>query len=1172
MAREGLAIWILLVGAVCGMGQTTGGLTARLVNAEGAPAAAGLQIELVLAGGTRAYAVQTTQVDGTLIFPAVPPGDYELRTTGHQVLRGRLHVFVAQDTDLGIIALDSKAESDAASASVVEPTATAEVAALLTREQVEQLPVLDRNPPQLVSAVPGAGINSRSPTFSNGVRPGYTVVTLDGVNILDEFDRSGIDSAADRPLLDQVAEVAIVSANPSAGYGFGYPQVVLLTPSGTSHYHGSLYWQNRNSHFAANNWFNNRDGVARPFLNKNNFGGSFGGPLAKDRLIFYLNYEDAHASQQSRVNRTIFTEDARSGIYTYQDATRAVHKVNVLQAAGAQPDSAIRTLLQSVPGPALINNYLAGDSRSDLLRNTAGYSYNLGAESGIHNMSAKMDWLPALRHSFSVTYFLQRTSTGQPGLSNDFAPRAKVANVADADLFSLKWRWHAGPWTIETSGGRNGYSNVVDTSENFGAFLLTIPLISNPVNLQLPYGRYGTTWNVSSIATRVTGRHLIQVGYQWQASRSEPFDRFNVKPTCTAGVNSSLPGLPISAFPGMAPAELSSANALLALLAGSLTNCYQAFNVPNRTSGFVPGAENHGNFFWGVHAVFVEDQWRINPKLTLSLGLRYEIPTVVDVTNSLLLPVTQSNLGATLASNLSLDFSGAGTGRQPYRADRNNAAPRVGLAFRLDAAGKTIFRAAYGLSYVEDVSAPLMLIGLVNEGLHRIVLTGRSLPVSAGQPTIAAPVFQLPVTLAANYQSDSTQAVVLPDPGLRTPYIQQWTAGIERRFAQAAVEVRYVGNHAIGLLRGIDENQLALRENGFLDDFQRAATNGRLALQATGVYNPEYNPSIPGSSPLSIFPKLVGGGILTNPTVQSYLVTGQPAALAALYQVNRLNGPLSFFPNPYAYQTWLLGNHDQSSYDSLQIEVHTRRRGHFLTASYAYSKVLSNTAGSSASRLEPFLDINNPSLDRARAAFDQTHAFKLAGVWDLPLGKGHSLNCRPLEPVIGGWSLSAVVLVQSGAPFSILSGRATLTLATSNAAADSALTKTDLDRIVAFRQTGNGPSMIAASAIGPDGRGVAPDGQAPFSGQVFTNPRADSLGSLQRRMFNGPATILPVLALGKTARIGERQSVELRLEAVNAFNRPNWIVSDQSINSVTFGKITTAMDSRIVQFNLHYRF
>jgi hypothetical protein len=548
------------------------------------------------------------------------------------------------------------------------------------------------------------------------------------------------------------------------------------------------------------------------------------------------------------------------------------------------------------------------------------------------------------------------------------------------------------------------------------------------------------------------------------------------------------------------------------------------------------------------------------------------MPTVVDVSNSLLLPVTQSNARATLTSNFNLDFSGAGTGREPYRTDRNNAAPRAGLAFRADEAGKTILRAGYGLSYIEDVSAPLMLIGLVNEGLHRIVLTGRSLPVSAAPPTIAAPVFQLPVTLAANFQSDSTQAVVLPDPGLRTPYVQQWTAGIERRFAWATFEARYAGNHAVGLLRGIDENQVVLRESGFLDDFQRAAANGRLALQATGVYNPAYNASIPGSSPLTVFPKLVGGGTLTNPTVQSYLITGQPAGLAALYQVNRLNGPLSFFPNPYAYQTWLLGNHDQSSYNALQIEARTQGRGHFLTASYTYSKVLSNTAGSSASRLEPFLDINNPGLDRARAAFDQTHAFKLAGVWDLPLGRGHSLNYRPLEQVIGGWSLSGVVLVQSGAPFSILSGRATLTLATSDAAADSALNRTDLDRIVAFRQTGNGPSMIAASAIGPDGRGVAPDGQTPFSGQVFFNPRADSLGSLQRRMFDGPATILPVLALGKTARIRERQSVELRVEVVNAFNRANWIVSDQSINSVAFGKITATTDPRIVQFNVHYRF
>src|SRR5262249_46956371 len=144
--------------------------------------------------------------------------------------------------------------------------------------QLAQVPVLGRNPLQLINVVAGAGFNSRFPLTVNGIRPIYGSVTLDGINIQDQFDR-WIDSPADRPFLDQVSEVAVLGSNPSAVRGFGYAHVILTTPRGSNQYHGTLYGQNRNSVFAANNWFNNRDGVERPFLNRSQGGGTLGGPL-----------------------------------------------------------------------------------------------------------------------------------------------------------------------------------------------------------------------------------------------------------------------------------------------------------------------------------------------------------------------------------------------------------------------------------------------------------------------------------------------------------------------------------------------------------------------------------------------------------------------------------------------------------------------------------------------------------------------------------------------------------------------------------------------------------------------------------------------------------------------------------------------------------------------------
>jgi hypothetical protein len=230
--------------------------------------------------------------------------------------------------------------------------------------------------------------------------------------------------------------------------------------------------------------------------------------------------------------------------------------------------------------------------------------------------------------------------------------------------------------------------------------------------------------------------------------------------------------------------------------------------------------------------------------------------------------------------------------------------------------------------------------------------------------------------------------------------------------------------------------------------------------------------------------------------------------------------------------------------------------------------VLSDSAGTSQSRLEHFLDLANPKIERARADFDLTHAIKANAVYDLPIR----------HRWLGGWAVSGIMTYQSGAPFSILSQRGTLNRSTGTRSdsntADTTLNKAQLDDLLQFRMTGNGPYFVAASAINPkDGRAVAPDGEAPFAGQVFFHPGPGTVGGLQRRMFSGPWTFNMDFGILKKTRITERQSVELRMEATNVFNHAAFAVHDQAIGSVNFGRITdTYTWPRIVQFGLYYRF
>jgi len=258
------------------------------------------------------------------------------------------------------------------------------------------------------------------------------------------------------------------------------------------------------------------------------------------------------------------------------------------------------------------------------------------------------------------------------------------------------------------------------------------------------------------------------------------------------------------------------------------------------------------------------------------------------------------------------------------------------------------------------------------------------------------------------------------------------------------------------------------------------------------------------------------------------------------------------------------------------VEVRRRTKsGLFVEGNYTWSKVLSDADGDVTSRLQHFLDLANPKIERSRANFDLTHMIKMDGYYELPFGKGHKLSYNPLNRVIGGWILGGTLVWQSGAPFSILSERGTLnreSRSTSNTA-DTSLNKSQLDDVVKFQMTGNGPMMVAPSAINTDGTGVNTDGEPAFNGQIFFNPGAGTLGVLQRRLFDGPWTFTTDMRLKKSIPITESKKLELAMDAINALNHATFWSGDQNINSTSFGVIGSMFyPQRVVQFGVHYTF
>jgi len=252
------------------------------------------------------------------------------------------------------------------------------------------------------------------------------------------------------------------------------------------------------------------------------------------------------------------------------------------------------------------------------------------------------------------------------------------------------------------------------------------------------------------------------------------------------------------------------------------------------------------------------------------------------------------------------------------------------------------------------------------------------------------------------------------------------------------------------------------------------------------------------------------------------------------------------------------------------------RSGLSFEANYTFSKVLSDGDGDLQTRFQAFLDFNNPKLERSRANFDLNHMIKADGFYEMPFGEGHRLASRRLNRVIGGWRVGSTMVWQSGAPFSILSGRGTLNRYSRSYynTASTSLNGSQLSQVVKFQMTGNGPMIVSQSAINPaDGSGVNADGDPAFSGQVFFNPDPGSVGTLQRRLFSGPWTFDLDASLMKDVKIHESQMIQLRMEAFNVLNHATFWSGDQNVNTTNFGVISSTFYApRRMQFALYYRF
>ena len=742
-----------------------------------------------------------TAPEGEYTVPSLDPGVYRVTVSASGFktkIMNEVVLNVSQtvrvDVVLDVGEITTKVEVTA-SVPVVQTDSSA-VANVVDGRQVNAMPLNGRqNLYGLLALSPGVQGAGQNPLIAGSGGFGAVDLRIDGVSGNDHGNERNLQTV---PSLESIAEFKVLANGGSAEFGRGGAQIIVATKGGTNEFHGSLIYFNRNRVTAANNFFSNRAGLPRPKFNRNEYGGSLGGPIRKNKLFFFGNFEGFRQTASATITTQMPTVALRNGDFTGLAQIRDPFNGGVPFPDNRIPPNRISSVPKGLD-PFFSDPNTVTAAAAGLGNN---FTTNVQALEPFDRYTGRIDYNISPQDRITGRYF--RSANGpfnQTGGSSDkfgnwggwgndthnvLASYTRVINpsVINEIRFGMQNnRWFRTPQNSDFDPSTL-IPGLITPAEGLGG-LPTVTILGFRGFLDQPgSGDRQATYEFTNLATWIYKKHSIKAGIEFQ--RPSSLNRQNTPPY--RGQFS---------FDGR-----YSGHAFADYLLGA------AYFTSRNTRNAVNESVNNRYF------AYLQDDFNITPRLTLNLGVRYEYASPFknsqgDISNfdpstgQVVVVSGMENADPRLLSVLPIvdgQKSGIDTGNW-VRPDRNNFAPRVGLAFRPLGTSRLVLRASYGIYYNAIAGYNLLLSQGVTNPPFRVQETFEPIPGSLPSLTWNNP-------FPGNGTIPTNPALIANARNRVNPYLQQWNFTIEQEvFRNTAVRVSYLGNKGTHLERDANINQ-----------------------------------------------------------------------------------------------------------------------------------------------------------------------------------------------------------------------------------------------------------------------------------------------------------------------------------------------------------------------------